>query len=230
MWTASQNFLSTWVTLDENDNDPVRFWTYICSALRTLDPSLSKATLSALNGPQLPSFHALLSSLINDLTVLKKNCVLVLDDYHAITSADINDGLSFLIQHLPQTLHLVILSRNEPSYPLGILRARDELLDINIADLRFAESETQAFLYEVLSVKLPQAMISRLQERTEGRTAGLRLAALSLHNQNPEETEKIIQTFSGNHRYVSDYLIKRSLKASQKRCRISYLRPVFLIG
>ncbi len=105
--------------------------------------------------------------------MLKKNCVLVLDDYHAITSADINDGLSFLIQHLPETLHLVILSRNEPSYPLGILRARDELLDINIADLRFAESETQAFLYEVLSVKIPQAMISRLQERTEGWTVGL---------------------------------------------------------
>src|SRR5512143_3043719 len=97
MWIASRDFPSAWVTLDENDNDPVRFWTYVCSALRTVDPSLGKTTLSALTGPQLPSFHTLLSPLINDLTRLKKHCILILDEYHAITSAEINAGLAFLI-------------------------------------------------------------------------------------------------------------------------------------
>src|SRR5215216_5385402 len=95
MWLESRDFPSAWVTLDEYDNDPVRFWTYVCSALRTLDPSLGKTTLSALTGSQLPSFQALLSPLINDLTRLKKNSVLILDDYHVIESDEINNGLSF---------------------------------------------------------------------------------------------------------------------------------------
>lgn len=208
MWVVSRAYPSAWVTLDKNDNDPVRFWTYICSALRTLDPSLGRTTLAALTGSQLPSSQALLSPLINDLAQLRKNSLLVLDDYHAITSVEIHDGLSFLIQHLPETLHLILLSRNEPSLPVGILRARGEMVEINVADLRFDESETTEFLHETLSTEISHTLVSQLQERTEGWAAGLRLAALSIQKQNAEEIEKIIQSFSGSHRFVSDYLIR----------------------
>ncbi len=123
-------------------------------------------------------------------------------------SVGINDGLSFLIQHLPESLHLIIISRNEPLLPLSILRARGEMMDITAADLRFDESETQAFLRATISTQLPSAIIMRLQERTEGWAAGLQLAALSMQNKNVEEIEKFIETFSGSHHYVSEYLIQ----------------------
>jgi LuxR family maltose regulon positive regulatory protein len=129
MWMESRDFPSAWVTLDDHDNDPVRFWTYLCSALRTIDSSLGKATLSMLASPQPPSFESLLTPLINDLTRLKKSPVLVLEDYHAIKSAEIHGGISFLIQHLPESIHLVFITRTEPELPVGILRVRDELLD-----------------------------------------------------------------------------------------------------
>src|SRR6266542_1133130 len=124
-----QPFNFAWVTLDDGDNDATRFWTYVCSALRTVETSLGKATLSMLMSPQPPSFEPLLTPLLNDLTRLKKSCVLVLDDVHVINSAEINEALTFLVQHLPESLHLVFITRTDPELPLGILRARDELVE-----------------------------------------------------------------------------------------------------
>ena len=228
MWIGSRDFPSTWVTLDENDNDPARFWTYACSALRTLDSAVGKSTLSALTATQLPSLQSLVSPLINDLARLKENCVLVLDEYHAITSAEISDGLAFLIQHLPESLHLILISRNEPALPLGILRARGELAELTSVDLRFDESETRAFLHEALSTELTPAIVTKLHKRTEGWAAGLRLAALSLQNRNAEDTEKFIQTFSGSHRYISDYLIKEVFEGQPEPVRDFLLKTCFL--
>jgi len=228
MWIASHDFPSAWVTLDENDNDPTRFWTYVVTALRTFEPALGKTTLSALMAPQPPTFQTLLPPLINEIAGLKAPWMLVLDEYHAIASAEINDGLSFLIQHLPEGLHLVLISRNEPSFPLGILRARGEMMEVTTDDLRFDESETQAFLHEALSAELPSASVARLQERTEGWAAGLRLAALSLQNKNDEETEKFIQIFSGSHRYVSDYLTKEVFENQPEAVQNFLLKTCFL--
>jgi LuxR family maltose regulon positive regulatory protein len=228
MWNASRDDRSAWVILDENDNDPVRFWTYVCSALRTLDPSLGKATLSTLAGSQVPSFHALLSPLINDLTRLKTNSVLILDDYQVIVSDEINKGLSFLIQHLPDTVHLILLSRSEPSLPFGVWRARGDVTEITVADLRFDRVETDLFLQNALSMEMPQAIVLRLQERTEGWVAGLQLAVLSMQNRNLEEIEKVIQSFSGSHRYVSDYLIKEVFDNQPETIRSFLLKTCFL--
>ena len=171
MWIASRDFPSAWVTLDEHDNDPVRFWTYVCSALRTVDPSLGKATLSMLTSSQPPSFESLLTPLINDLARLKKSSVLVLEDYHAIKSTEINEGVSFLIQHLPEALHLVFITRTDPDLPLGILRARDELVEINASDLRFDQEEAEAFLHTTLKTALPSSAVTRLIAK-DGRLAG----------------------------------------------------------
>ncbi|HET9912939.1 MAG TPA: LuxR C-terminal-related transcriptional regulator [Anaerolineales bacterium] len=212
-------FSFAWLTVDEHDNDPVRFWTYACSALRTVDPSLGKATLSMLTSPQPPAFESLLTPLINDLTRLEKSSVLVLEDYHTIKSNEINAGVSFLIQHLPEALHLVFITRTDPDLPLGILRARDELVEINTTDLRFNQEQTEAFLHTTLKIAIPTSAVTRLLQKTEGWPAGLRLVTLLLQNKrstpqsgsadksNTVDIEKLIEAFSGSDRYVSDYLI-----------------------
>jgi LuxR family maltose regulon positive regulatory protein len=178
--------------------------------------------------PQQPAFEAMLTPLINDLTYLKKHCVLVLEDYHAISSEEINEGLSFLIQHLPESLHLVLITRNDPNVPLAILRARDELVELNTIDLRFSLAETEAFLHEVAHAGIPPSAAVMLQERTEGWVAGLRLAALSLQNKSSAEAEKVIQTFSGSHRFIADYLIKEVFESQPEDVQNFLLKTCFL--
>lgn len=197
-----------WVTLDDYDNDSVRFWTYVCSGLRMLDPSLGKATLSILASPQPPSFESLLTPLINDLTSLPADSALVLEDYHAIQSPEINKGVSFLIQHLPETLHLVFITRTTPDLQLAILRVREELVEVNAADLRFNQEETQTFVTETVKMTLPSSAVIRLSQKTEGWPAGLRLVTLALQNRASAEIETLIESFSGSDRYIADYLIK----------------------
>ncbi len=213
-WIAKGRFPSAWVTLDENDNDPTRFWTYLVSAIRTLDSSLGKATLSALMSSQLQPLESLLTPFLNDLAQLNETSVLVLEDYQAITSREIHESFSFLIQHLPDSLHLILITRIDPDLPLGILRARDELVEIDAASLRLNLEETGAFLQQTLHMDLPPELVTRMFQRTEGWAAGLRLVTLSLQNKAAgSEIEKLAQTFSGNDRYVADYLIREVFDA-----------------
>lgn len=228
MWIASRDFASAWVTLDKNDNDPSRFWTYFVSALRTFDPALGKTSLSALNAPQIPSFHAFLTPLINDLARLTGPYVLVAEDFHFITSKETSDGLAFLIQNLPDALHLVLITRTHPDLPLPLLRARNELLEIGPHDLRFDAQETETFLRVSTQMELPSAAISDLFQRTEGWPAGLQLAAISLQNKNSEQVNEFVQSFSGSHRYVSDYLIKEVFEDQPERLRDFLLKTCFL--
>ena len=228
LWLAARKIPSAWLTLDEYDNDPVRFWTYVVSALRTLDPTLGKTTLSVLAAAQPVPFQSFLTTLINDLGVLDKSCVLVLEDYHAITSNEINDAFSFLLQHLPPSLHLLLISRDEPALPLGILRARDELVELDTTQLRFSPAETEAFLRETVNQELPAPVAAQLQERTQGWPAGLRLAARSLQDKSVAEAEKIIQSFSGSHRYVADYLINEVFENQAVPVQNFLLKTCFL--
>ena len=146
--------------------------------------------------------------MINDLAQLEKTYVLILDDYHSIISKEINDGVSFLLQNLPESLHLILVSRTNPDLLLPLLRARDELVEITTNDLRFSRQETESFLRSATKNEISSSSIGDLLQKTEGWVAGLQLAALSLQNKKTEDIEQIIQTFSGSHRYVSDYLIK----------------------
>lgn len=228
MWIEGRDFPSAWVTLDDHDNDPVRFWTYICSAVRTIDPNLGKATLSMLTSPQPPSFESLLTPLINDLTLLKKSSVLVLEDYHAIKLPEIHEGVSFLIQHLPESIHMVFITRADPDLPLGILRVRDELVEIHAVDLRFSPEEVDAFLQTTLRSDLPSTAASKLLEKTEGWPAGLRLAALALQNKiKAGDIDSLIQSFSGSDRYVADYLIKEVFESQTKDIQSFLLKSSF---
>ena len=228
MWIESREFPSAWVTLDEHDNDPVRFWTYVCSALRTLDPTLGKATLSMLTSPQPPSFATLLTPLINDLARLPAPAVLVLEDFHTIKSGDIQEGLSFLIQQLPESLHLVFITRTTPSLPLGLLRARDEMVEIDVTDLRFNQQEAEAFLQVTAQVDLPSSTVAKLFQKTEGWPAGLRLGARAFQNKaDPAELEKWIESFSGSDRYIADYLIREVFESQPPEIQSFLLKTSF---
>ncbi len=228
MWIANREFLSAWVTLDENDNDPTRFWTYIVSSLRAVDPSIGKASLSVLVSPQPPSFEALLTPLINELTLLKEDCVLVLEDYHAIRSDLINQGVAFLIQHLPESLHVVMVTRSSPDLPLGILRVRDEMIEINAADLRFSQKETEEFLHQSFRAELPSGAVAKLLEQTEGWVGGLRLVAMSLQNKGRADIGKLIESFSGSDHYVADYLIKEVFESQPEMRQTFLMKTCFL--
>jgi LuxR family transcriptional regulator, maltose regulon positive regulatory protein len=228
IWIANRDFSSAWVTLDDHDNDAARFWKYVCSALRAFDSSLGKTALSMLASPQPPSFEALLTSLLNDLTRLKKSSVLVLEDYHAIKSTEINEGVSFLIQHLPETLHLVFITRTEPDLPLGILRARGELVVINATELRFDQEETETFLRTAIQDTLPSSAVNRLLQKTEGWPAGLRLVTLLLQNKrSATDVERMIQSFSGSDRYIADYLIKEVFESQSAEVQSFLLKTSF---
>jgi LuxR family maltose regulon positive regulatory protein len=228
MWIANRQFSAAWATLDQNDNDPTRFWTYVVSALRTLNSSIGKTTLSALMISQPPSFRTLLTPLINDLTRLSEPCVIILEDFHFITSKEIMDGVSFLIQHLPDVMHLILITRTEPELPLPLLRVRDEMMEVTAADLRFDQKETEAFLRTAAQIELSPSALRQLLQKTEGWVAGLRLIALSLHNKGKAaNVEDLINSFSGGDRYVADYLIEEVFKSQPEAVQSFLLKTCF---
>lgn len=227
-WLTERNIASAWVALDPNDNDPVRFWTYVVLALRAFDASIGKTALTALTASQPSSFQAILTPLLNELAGISWSGVLVLENYHVLTTAEIHETVAFLLQHLPEALHLVLVSRSEPDLPLGILRARAELVEIGVADLRFTPAETEAFLRETLRSEVPAGAVEKLHARTEGWAAGLRLAALALQDKGGPEAEQVIETFSGSHRYVADYLTQEVFAHQPETIQSFLLKICFL--
>lgn len=169
-----------WVSLDEGDNDPARFWRYAITALRSFAPDLGKSALAALRTARQPSFDALLTTLINECAALPGRYALVLDDYHTITSPAVHETVTFLIDHLPENLHLVLITRGEPPLPIPRLRARDELVEIGAQELRFSPGEASRFFGQALGSPLAPETVADLQEQSGGWPAGLRFAALAL--------------------------------------------------
>ena len=203
-WIAQSNAHAAWFTLDADDNDPVRFWSYFIAALQQIDAafgSLSSALIQSGTGAALDS---MLMALVNEVDALDKDIVLVLDDFHAIEAASIHQQLSFLLDHLPRRLHLIISSRADPPLPLARLRARDQLVELHESDLRFTSAEAAQFLNEAMSLPLTPEQIAALETRTEGWIAGLQLAALSLRGR--DDLSGFVRTFTGSHRFVLDYL------------------------
>lgn len=205
-----------WVSLDENDNDPSRFWNYIIAALQTLSPALGPQVLGRAqqaNPTLVPlyindqlSLEAFLTRLINAVTGLSQPLVLALDDYHLITMPVIHDGLSFLLHHLPPNLSLILLSRAEPPIPLVYLRAQNQLTEFHAADLRFTAEEIAAFFNRVMGLNLDSSEIAALDLHTEGWIAGLQLAALSMQGLSENEKRAFISRFTGSQRHILAYL------------------------
>ena len=198
-----------WLSLDQRDNDPALFWAYLVAALKTAAHGVGAGALSLLQPPRPPG-EAGLVTLLNDLGAISDDVVLVLDDYHVIDARDVQDGMAFLLEHLPPQIHLVIGSRADPVLPLARLRGRGELVEIRAADLRFTPGEAAAYLNGVMGLVLTAADVAALERRTEGWIAALQLAALSL--QGREDVAAFIDGFAGNDRYIVDFLAEEVLQ------------------
>ena len=198
-----------WLSLDDDDNDAARFLTYLVAALQTVCDDLGESILAALQAPQPPAAKALLTQLINELSLVAQPFVVVLDDYHLITAQSIHEALFFFIEHLPPTLHLIITSRIDPPFPLARWRVRNQLTEVRADDLRFSSADATTFLNQIMGLALTEADVVTLGTRTEGWIAGLQLAALSM--QGREDVGSFIQAFSGSHRHVLSYLVEEVL-------------------
>jgi LuxR family transcriptional regulator, maltose regulon positive regulatory protein len=202
-WVQSCGQPVAWVSLDERDNEPTRFLSYLITAIQTIESQLGQDILSAMQSAQSSIMADWLPVLVNQLDSIATSFVLVLDDYHLITTPAIHQALAFLLEHQPAQLHLVIATRKDPPLPLPRLRARGQLIELRQADLRFTFEETSAFLRRVAGTELSTKDVSALVSRTEGWIAGLQMAALSLRNR--ADVSRLISTFGGSHEYIVDY-------------------------
>jgi LuxR family maltose regulon positive regulatory protein len=225
-WIAACERPAAWLSLDEGDNDPPCFLAYLVAALQTLAPKIGAGALAMLQSPQPPSTESILTTLLNEITTLSDKFILVLDDYHMIDSEPIDHALTFLLEHLPPQMHLVIATREDPSLPLPRYRARGQLTELRAADLRFTPTEAAEFLNQVMGLNLSDGDVAALETRTEGWIAGLQLAALSM--QGREDIAGFIQVFTGSHRFVLDYLVEEVLQRQPEQIRSFLLQTAIL--
>jgi LuxR family transcriptional regulator, maltose regulon positive regulatory protein len=207
--SAAQNPKFCWLSLDDSDSDPIHFWRYLIAALQTTRPELGGAALVALQSPQPPSLLALAATLINDLAGLPAPLGLVLDDYHLIDASAIHESLSYFLDHCPPQFHLVITTRADPPLQLARRRGRGELTEIRAADLRFTPQEMFTFFNESMLLGLAAEDLTALEHRTEGWIVGMQMAALSL--QGIYDKHSMVAAFSGDDRYIADYLVEEVL-------------------
>jgi LuxR family maltose regulon positive regulatory protein len=218
--------LAAWLSLDRADNDPASFWTYVIAALQTVAPGVGESALTLLQAPQPPPIETVLTVLLNDLGAITGDIVLVLDDYHVIDARDVQDAMAFLLDHLPPRLHVVIASRTDPALPLARLRARGELVETRAAELRFTPDEAAAYLNEMMGLELTARDVAALEGRTEGWIAALQLAALSM--QGRDDVAGFIAGFTGDDRYVVDYLAEEVLQRQSDRVQTFLLQTSIL--
>ena len=221
-----------WLSLDEGDSAPPRFLTYVIAALQTISANIGAGALAALQSPQPPPTESILTTLLNEITALPDSFVLVLDDYHLVDAQPVDEALTFLLEHLPPQMHLVIATREDPHLPLARLRARGQLTELRLADLRFTPSEAAEFLNQVMGLDLSAEDIAALETRTEGWIAGLQLAALALQGAvsmpGHQDAAGFIKSFTGSHHFVLDYLIEEVLGQQPESVQTFLLRTSIL--
>jgi ATP/maltotriose-dependent transcriptional regulator MalT len=216
-WAAdpAERRLISWLSLDESDDEPTRFWTYALSAIQRVAPRTAKDALAALGGQGLEPVDVALPMLLNALTSTDEEYVLILDDFHVLRDHRVHESVEFLLSYLPRSLHLVISGRADPPLPLARLRARGELNEVRIAELRCTEIEGAAILSAVGDVDGDTARV--LVDRTEGWAAGLKLAALTLHSANDPSISAA--TIGGDERHIVDYFSAEVLAGLDGRQR-----------
>lgn len=227
-WVAGCERLAAWLSLDEGDNDLPRFLTYLVAALRTIEARLGEGIWGVLQDPQPLSIETILTTLLNEIAAIPDNFVLVLDDYHVLDAKPVDNALAFLLEHLPPQMHLVIATREDPHLPLARLRARCQLTELRAADLRFTPAEVAGFLNQVMGLNLSTEDIAALETRTEGWIAGLQLAALSMQGYASRDTASFIESFTGSHHFVLDYLVEEVLQQQSVDVQTFLLRTSIL--
>ena len=170
--------------------------------------------------------NRLLTALLNEITTIPDDFVLVLDDYHVIDATPVDQALTFLLEHLPPQMHLVITTREDPQLPLARLRARGQMTELRAADLRFTPAEAAGFLNQVMDLDLSAEEVTALETRTEGWIAGLQLAALSMRG--AQDVARFVKAFAGDNRYIVDYLVEEVLQRQPERVRSFLLQTSIL--
>jgi ATP/maltotriose-dependent transcriptional regulator MalT len=208
-WARHRGHSVAWVSLDDGDNDPIRFWRHVTAAVNAAS-SGTVGSVAALLGPPPPtSLDGVVTALVNRLADAPEQVVLVLDDYHLVEAAPVHRSVGFLLDHLPPTLHVVLAGRADPPLPLAGLRGRGQLSELRAADLRFTLAEAAELIPAVSGIDVPDATVAMLEDRTEGWVTGLLLAALSLRGRT--DAAGALAEFSGSHRFVLDYFVEEVL-------------------
>lgn len=225
--------LVVWLSLDDGDNQPSRFWTYLITACQTALEGVGDAALVLLDELQTLPVETIPTILINDLAQHDQVFVLVLDDYHVIHEPSIHEGMSILLDFLPASMRVVLSTRIDPPWPLPRFRARNRLIEIRAQDLRFSRDETGEFLRRTISMDLAADDLAALEERTEGWAAGLQLAALALQSpptsqEGRRDASEFVQEFAGSHVFVAEYLVEEVLKRQPEDMRTFLLQTSIL--
>ncbi len=223
---ASRDSEGAWLSLDSDDNDPMRFWADVIASLQMASPGFGRDMTSLLTAPGISPTEDLVPRLVNELVDLPAPVDLVIDDYHLISSDDVLRSAAALVEHLPPTVRLILATRADPALPLARLRARGELVELRARELAFTQAESTALLNEALELNLAPDDIARLHRRTEGWAAGLYLAGLSLRSQN--NRTRFIDAFSGDDRHIVDYLASEVLDNLPLETRFFLLRTSVL--
>lgn len=214
---AESGYPSAWLSLDEADAEPLRFLSGLTAALNTVMPGSVEGSMALLTAGQ-PTVDAVLPALLRDLSGLARDVIIVLDDYHRLDndagSGATDDALSFLLEHLPASVHWVITTREDPSLPLPRMRVNGDLTELRADDLRFTSEEATEFFRKTMGIELSETQINSLEAKTEGWIAGLQLAALSMQSlADSTARDDFINSFAGSHRFVLDYLAEEVLNA-----------------
>jgi LuxR family maltose regulon positive regulatory protein len=217
---------TAWLSLDESENDPMRFWDYIIATLRTIQSGIGANSLTLLHSPQPLPIESVLIPLINDIAAISGETVLVLDDYHFIQSTPVHQGLIFFIEHMPPGIHLVISTRMDPLLPLPHFRGKGKMLEIGADDLRFTLEEAAELLKSVPGPALPPEEVRAINTRTEGWAVGLKMVVLSLSRHTDVKTA--IAALTGSQRYIMDYLTDEVLRQLPEKMREFLLRTSIL--
>ena len=235
-WVADCGRPVAWLSLDESDSDLSRFLTYVIAALQAIQPALGENLLATLQTPQPPPIETLLTSLLNEISALPDDpstgsgqcLILILDDYHLLDSKAVDSALTFLVEHQPPQLRLIIASREDPPLPLARLRVRNQLTELRAADLRFTPAEAAEFLNQMMGLNLSAEDIAALDKRTEGWIAGLQLAALSMQGHASRDAASFIKSFTGSHHFILDYLVEEVLQSQPEPVRNFLLQTAIL--
>ena len=224
--TGSPSPLIAWFSLNENDNDVLRFWSYVIASLATHLPGLGRDALNLLNTQQPSSIEIALTLLINDLAALPQEVILILDDYHFIEAPSLHITLELLLDRLPQNTHIVITSRTTPPLPLARLRTRGQLYELGLSEIRFTLHEAASFLKSFTQITLSSNVLAILESRIEGWIAGWYLAALALKEAG--DVSDFVAQFTGSHRYVIDYLVEEVLRYQPEKVQRFLLQTCIL--
>ena len=209
-----------WISLDRDDNDPLRFMFYLITALQQVIPDVGGNILPLLQSSHSAPLIELAVQWINQIAASAQPVLLVLDDYHLITSEQVHQLVLFIMDHQPQQMHTLILTREDPPFPLPRMRVRRQIVEIRERDLRFTLAEAEAFLLQAMRLEITAEDVERLKDRTEGWVAGMQLAALALEEY-PDEAGRraFIEAFTGSDRFIVDYLVSEVLSRQSEETR-----------